>query len=66
MSKTATATEGATIFWQEWSEGSPGEPAILIQSYSDCITLVQEGREILISRHQLKEFIRELNNILKQ
>lgn len=54
------------IFWQEFDdEGNPPEPAILIEEHIGTITLSQGNESILISTHELKNFIRALTKIEK-
>jgi len=59
------SNENSTIFWQEWVEYSAGEPAILIENYTDCVTLTQEGRHVNINQHELAAFIKVLQQIAK-
>ena len=54
-----------TFIWQNtYDEDSPNsEPAILVQSFSDIITICQEGREILINKN--KKNVNEIITALK-
>lgn len=54
------------VFYQEWGEDSPGEPAIIITAFNDSIQLDQGNDAISISRHELKPFIKHLQSLLKQ
>ena len=67
----ATITEPANksvIFWQGWDdEGEkPGESAILVDQYSGEISFTQADNIVLLSRHELKAFIKLLQKIDKE
>jgi hypothetical protein len=64
MAIIQSVNEKSIVFYQSWSEDNAGEPAIIITPYSDSIGLVQEEREILISKHELKAFIKQLQKLL--
>lgn len=61
MAKTIEPSENSVIFWQEYTEDDVGEPAILIEVYSDRISLHQDGECVSILKHELNDFIKALN-----
>lgn len=62
-----TKDEKVNVLFQEWNdeEEIPGEPAILIQRYSDVIELQQLDNKILLNYHHVKELIAHLKKIMK-
>lgn len=58
-------TENAKVLYQQWSGDNAGEPAIVMTKYSDSIELRQEDNAILISCHEVKAFIKELQSLIK-
>ena len=61
----ATIVRGA-VLWQDNDMESPGEPAILIERYSDLISINQEGRAITISNTDVEAFIKVLRRVIKE
>jgi|GEM_PF-7075664 len=61
---TQNINEKSTVVYQEWEDENPGEPAIIIQKYTDSVQLIQENNSILISNHELKNFIKALKAFL--
>lgn len=53
----------AIVLWQDGEEGIPGEPALLITAYSDCIEVKQEASEIRINMESMPELIKVLNGL---
>lgn len=51
------------VFYQEFGDGNPGEPAIVITQYDTSISIEQEGREVLISSHEFDAFCKRMNRI---
>lgn len=52
-------------FWQSQSEGVP-EPAILIEEYSDSVSLTCEGNRININYESLDELLKLLRKIKRE
>lgn len=55
----------AAVLWQD-GEDMPGEPAILVQRYSDTLCLTQEGRTINISPKSCEELMKLMRKLLKE
>lgn len=68
MAKPITATAGKinTIYWQQGDgEQTIGEPAILVEVYSDSISLEQEGNVIRLNFETLPNLAKHFNKIVR-
>ena len=52
--------EPRAILWQEKKDDGLIEKAIVIEIYEDCLTLVQDGQEIIILHDCVEPFIKML------
>lgn len=50
------------VFWQTELENGVAEPAVLIEFYSDSVSLVQDGNRISLNNDSLSEFIKILKD----
>jgi hypothetical protein len=56
----------STIYWQQGDgEGIVGEPAVLVEVYSDAINLEQEGNVIRLNFETLPELAKHFNRIVR-
>ena len=54
----------AAIFWQSGDDDNPmGEPALLVQRYSDTTTIIQEERYININNASIPALIKLLREM---
>lgn len=53
------------VAWQEWGEDQPGEPAIVLTKYNDCVEICQNDSTINISNHEIEAFIKILRKLQK-
>lgn len=60
MANSKKANSNNKILWQSGQEDTPGEPAILIEGYSDIMTISQDGNYINLNYESLKDFIKNL------
>jgi len=68
MSKpiTDSATKNNVIYWQQGSEEcSVGEPAVLLEWYSDTISLSQDGNTIRLNYESLTEIAKKFNRLYR-
>jgi len=68
MAKPITTAPGrnATIYWQQGDgENTVGEPAILLEVYSDSVNLEQEGNIIRLNYETIQELTKHLNRIFR-
>jgi hypothetical protein len=63
---TDTAREGSIVLWQQSADEIPGEPALLIEPYSDTIRISQEDNAINLNYESVDEFIKVLRNMKNQ
>lgn len=60
---TDTSKDGGLVFWQDNKEMGAGEPAILMEGYSDTIALTQDSSVINLNYDSLNEFIKNLRTL---
>ena len=58
--------KNSITFWPEDPEDGVAEKAIVIELYSDCISLTQRGSDITIQRENVAEFIKAIKQAEKQ
>jgi hypothetical protein len=64
---TTSASKDNTIYWQQGDgENTVGEPAILVEVYSDTVCLEQEGNVIRLNFETLPDLAKHLNKIFRQ
>lgn len=65
MARTITETPAkvSKVMWQQGDQDNNiGEPALLIEFYSDTVSITQEGRCINLNKETLPDFIKLLRN----
>jgi hypothetical protein len=62
---TKITQKNSVLLTQEWHDDNPGEPAILVQPYSDTVVIEQEGRTINLNYHHIDELCRILKSMKK-
>jgi hypothetical protein len=64
---TTVANKFNTIYWQQGDgDVTIGEPAILVEVYSDSISLEQEGNVIRLNFETLPDLAKHFNKIFRE
>jgi hypothetical protein len=60
------ACKDALVFWQDYADETPGEPAILIKKYSDVLSIEQGRHAINISLGVVEQFIKAIRRVVRE
>lgn len=64
MAKTiSVSAKTAKVIYQEGEESCPGEPALLVEVYSDTVSITQDTECININVQTIPELIKQLRAI---
>lgn len=60
---TETPAKVSRVMWQQGDqEQNIGEPALLIEFWSDSVSITQEGRSVMINKETIPDLIKLLKN----